>query len=135
MNSPGPSRRAENVLGIIGCAGLLVGVPAAFFLGRFTDWRVLAALAVFVLLIVAAFKASSRVDEQVRQKRNEDVLSKLRPGVWFKAHGSAGSPMEGRVVRIIDDNTIEAYVGYADGGPKEQGPFPISNIDSVGDDD
>lgn len=88
-----------------------------------------------MLLIVIAWKVSGRVDDQVRQKRHDEVLSKLRPGVWFKAHGSAGSPMEGRVIRIIDDHTIEAYIGYATGGPKEQGPFPISNIDSVGSDD
>lgn len=39
--------------------------------------------------------------------------------------------MEGRVIRVIDDDTIEASVGYASGGPKEEGPFPIRNIDSV----
>lgn len=59
----------------------------------------------------------------------EEIMSKLKPKVRFKAHGSFGNVIEGECVRVINSNTIEAYCRSALSNNRwEKGTFPIDRI-------
>jgi len=133
----------EDYTGAVGCLGIVVGLPAILFMHQLGSPVARMLLAFFLMLIVFSFwlsgkRPSKDVSDTPHARtlpyRNEqEIRAKLRPGVRFKAHGSAGTPMEGTCYGFIDDDTIDAYVGYADqAGGRERGPFPISHIDSVG---
>ncbi len=137
-------KHPEDFTGLVGCLGIAIGLPIALFMGTSRDPRVLGGLAACVALLVLSFRLSSKrpskpvgSDDFIpsRPYRDEKAIrAKLKPGVSFKAHGSAGTPMEGICFAIIDDFTIEASVGYAaQPGRRERGPFPIANIDEVND--
>jgi hypothetical protein len=86
------------------------------------------------LALIAFWKWMTWAGKAEPSKSRKAIASKLRPGVRFRAHGSMGTAMEGRCIRIIDDDTIEAFIGYADQpGQRETGSFPISSIDSIED--
>ncbi len=135
-------KHPEDYAGAIGCLGLLIALPVIFFAGSFRSPLSLALLGAFLaLFVLAVWMSSKRPDAPAREKgaegrrpfRDERLIrDRLKPGARFKAHGSMGTPMEGICLRIIDDRTIEARVGYADQpGVREHGPFPIANIDEV----
>ncbi len=127
----GVFQSTSDVLGGIGCLVLLVSLVLLFTKGIYRDWR---AVAGFVLACIAYWKWLTWAGESESTKSKKAILAKLRPGVRFRAHGSMGTAMEGRCIRIIDDDTIEAYVGYADRPDgRETGPFPISSIDAIED--
>jgi hypothetical protein len=126
-------QRPFDVFVTFGCLTLLVATIVAIVMGLWRDWRIIAGLVAFLVVLIGVFWGVIKKENAKTAKASQELLEKLGPGVYFRAHGSMGTPMRGRCIRVIDNYTIEASVGYADQSSRETGPFPISNIDSIED--
>lgn len=80
-----------------------------------------------------AHAPSKEEKERFAAEEMQRMRQEFAPGARFWAWGSMGQQLEGEFIRWIDKNNdlMEAIVWDPRGGPREKGPFHLSNVHAI----